>query len=347
MNHTYETPGWRPRGVEQMLADSKVRGVLIAASRDPDAKMTFIVTPRADVHGRGRDRPVAVKVPATTEAGVAVEREGRMLVALRRMPLGDLTETVPRYVESMHVNGRPVLVSTALGGRPMSVGYHQWMHTALRRRVEQDFTEASRWLQKFQSATAGERLPIDWAGQVAENLHGRWDGHPLLEQGLSRLSTADRNLKAHDAPRTAVHGDFWFGNLMLEDGRLTGVIDWEAGSDDGSPLRDLARFALSYCLYLDRHTRPGGHVLGHRGLRRIGPAPGIAYGLLGASWLPTLVRSFLRQGLSSLGVPPGRWYDVALTGVGEVAATANDDDFAERHLELLAGLPHRARRYRR
>jgi hypothetical protein len=55
--------------------------------------------------------------------------------------------------------------------------------------------------------------------------------------------------------------------------------------------------------------------------------------------MPNLVRSFLRDGLAALGLPPELWYSAALVGLGEVAALANDDDFGSSHLELLASLP--------
>jgi len=41
------------------------------------------------------------------------------------------------------------------------------------------------------------------------------------------------------------HGDFWAGNLLLEDGRLTGVIDWSAGGADGLPTIDALHLHVS------------------------------------------------------------------------------------------------------
>ena len=79
---------------------------------------------------------------------------------------------------------------------------------------------------------------------------------------------------------------------------------------------------------------------GHDGLRRGGFGAGIRYGLLEAGWLPDLVRLYLRTGIDALGLPPALWYGAALAGLGEIAATANDDEFAANHLELLADLPH-------
>ncbi len=320
-------------------------GVLIVASRDPDAKFTYLRLDVATGTKRTDTAGLAVKLPTTAAAGAVVDKEGRMLVELRRRPLGQLQQTIPRYVGSRQFGGNPVLVSTVLPGHSMSVEYHQWWHTSRPGRVAHDFTVASEWLERFQSATmlAGASRP--WPAQVAEALRGRWDGHRLLDMALAKIGP-DRALSDHDVPCTAVHGDFWFGNLLLDDGRLVGVVDWEGGENQGSPLRDLARFVLSYSLYLDRHTRDGRQVLGHRGLRRCGVAPGVAHALRGHGWYPRLVHNFLTHGLRRLQLPAELWYDVALTGIAEVAALANDRRFGEEHLTLLAELPLHARRYR-
>src|SRR4029453_18931555 len=122
MNQPHDGPARQPASLDALLANRHTRGVLIAASRDPDAKVTFVVTqPEGDREAK-QSQTLAVKIPVTGEAGLTVEHEGRMLVELRRMRLGAITSTIPRYVESRQVAGRPVLVSTAMPGAPMSIG---------------------------------------------------------------------------------------------------------------------------------------------------------------------------------------------------------------------------------
>ena len=329
------------------LTDPHSRGVLLAASRDPDAKVTFVLTRPLGSPPREDLTPLAVKVPLTPIASTAVEEEGRMLVELRRMQLGELAGTVPRYVESLPIDGaRTALVSTALPGAPMTVGYHEWLHTARPAAVRRDFRLALGWLAEFQTRTETGTAPLTWAAEVADDLRGRWDGHPHLPAALERLAAAQRRFGDTPAPRTAVHGDFWFGNVLLHRGGVAGVVDWEAGTAEGWPLQDVARFVLSYLLYLDRHTRPDKRVLGHRSMRRTGFAPGVWYGLMGGGWLPRTARTALADALARLGLPRTWWYAVAQTGVGEVAAWADDEEFGAGHLELLAGLPVHPRRPR-
>jgi aminoglycoside phosphotransferase (APT) family kinase protein len=312
----------------------------MCASRDPDAKVTFLLSSAAD--GR-RAEQLAVKVPVTDGAAKAVEDEGRVLVRLRCLDLGPLAPTIPRYVRTGTVAGRTALVSGSLPGTPMTVRYHAWRHTARRRRVREDLGVAARWLTAFQSATTSGTAALTWPADTATALARRWAGDPLHATAASHLTVGQARMADLRAPVTFVHGDFWFGNLLVRDRLVSGCVDWEAATPQGCPLRDLARFVLSYALYLDRHARPGHRVPGHRGLRRDGFGAGITHVLTTDTWVARDLRGFLGDGLVGLGLPRELWYDVALTGIAEVAATANDDDFARHHLALLASLPCRPR----
>jgi hypothetical protein len=139
-------------------------------------------------------------------------------------------------------------------------------------------------------------------------------------------------------PRTVVHGDFWAGNILVSNGRVSGVVDWEAATVSGEPVRDLVRFANMFALYLDRGVRRGRPVAGHPGLCADEWGAGIAYALYGEGWFPSLYRSFLQDGLAHLGVDPARWRDAGLAGIAEVAALTDHDDFARLHLELFRRL---------
>ena len=138
-----------------------MRGVLLAASRDPDAKMIYLLTSPNVPSGP----ELVCKIPTTPSARSAVRHEAKTLVELRRMPLGALSGTIPRYVpaSSMSLVGTgqltpgsapEMLVATQLRGRPMSRAYHQWRHTSRRPRVNADFDRALGWLESLWEATA-------------------------------------------------------------------------------------------------------------------------------------------------------------------------------------------------
>jgi thiamine kinase-like enzyme len=47
-----------------------------------------------------------------------------------------------------------------------------------------------------------------------------------------------------------VHGDFWHGNLLVDGGRLTGVVDWDAAGPGRLPLLDYLHLVT-----IAEHTR--------------------------------------------------------------------------------------------
>jgi aminoglycoside phosphotransferase (APT) family kinase protein len=323
--------GWaaRPVTLGDFVDASGLRSVVLGASKDPNAKVTVLLV--SDAVG---EPVLAVKVPTTDDAARAVLAEARVLDALGTLE-DHLLETVPRGTDLVEFGGRPALVTTALQGVPMSTLYLRPRHTRSPARVAADFSAAARWLAAFQGATAHESTPLELAEEVESRLRARFSGDDSIEGNLARLREIDLRLRRNTVPRTAVHGDLWFGNLLVSDGRISGVVDWEEGALSGQPVRDLVRFANMYALYLDHRTREGRRVAGHRGMRAGPWGAGVAFALDGDGWFPELYRGFLAEGLARLGASPQSWRDAALAGLAEVAAFTDDPEFSRRHLELF------------
>ena len=309
-----------------------LRSLVICASKTPNAKIiVLLVSPTTG-------RPVlAAKVPTTAEAARAVETEARLLVELD--DLGPtLAATIPRVVDMVEFDGRPGLVTTAVDGLPMKTSYLRWRHTATAARVAADFDAIERWTAELHRRTAGPSAPLEMDAGVAARLSRRFQDVPGLDDDLGRLGEVCARLRRSATPRTAVHGDLWLGNVLLDGRSVSGVVDWEGGAASGEPVRDLVRFALMYALFLDRRTKAGRRVPGHRVLRAGDWGAGVVYALDGAGWFPDLFRRFLRNGLARLGASPASWRDAALAGIAETAAYTDDDDFARLHLELFRRL---------
>jgi aminoglycoside phosphotransferase (APT) family kinase protein len=80
-----------------------------------------------------------------------------------------------------------------------------------------------------------QQRKLEAAGLAA--LTGRVDDGLLSELGRLMKRLGDR---IADCPRPGVvHGDLWYGNLLMRDHRLTGVLDWEFAVT-GDPLVDYA-----------------------------------------------------------------------------------------------------------
>ena len=304
--------------------------LVVALSKDPNAKVTVLLIPI------GSERPsLAIKIPTTAAAEATIAAERTVLLDLQTRLPSDVLASVPALKDIPEAQGRPWLVTTALPGVPMTTRYHAWRHVSNPTAVDADFRAVEAWLARFQSASAGPRSPLDMDGGTTELLRRRFAGDPLLDERLARLSDIHSRLRSTTTPRTAVHGDFWFGNVLMAGKQISGVIDWEGGAASGEPVRDLVRFGLSYALYLDRHTRPGRRVARHRGLRVGEWGAGITWSFEGEGWFPDQVRGFIRGGLERLGADPSCWREAMLAGLAEVAAAADHLDFARMHWDLF------------
>jgi aminoglycoside phosphotransferase (APT) family kinase protein len=317
----------------EFVDDSGLRSVVLGASKDPNAKVSILLVSPAT--GRAE---LVVKLATTDLAGLAVEREQRTLEAVRALLPDSLLATLPCPIEMVEFDGRPAMVATAVPGTPMTVSYLRRGHTADRGRVASDLARGAAWLRAIHDSTATSPGPIRLAADVRTTLFRRYPDEPPQGPVSMALAEIDARLSAAVTPQTVVHGDFWFGNVLLEDGRLPGVVDWESADASGEPVRDLARFAVSYALYLDHRTRRGRQVAGHPGLRADKWGAAVEFALEGTGWFPELLRGFLESGLRRLGAAESLWRDLALVGIAELAARSDDDDFARRSLDLLRRL---------
>ena len=303
------------------------------------AGFTFALAGTEPGIGGRRAEPLTLKVATGPSARSAVERETRMLVELRRRRLGAVQNTIPRYAGTRYYDGHPAVLCSTLPGESMAVGYHQLLHTARPELVRRDLALAGSWLAAFQQASFGPTTASTWVAETREAVERRWCGHALLDPARAILDRAAERLDGHAVELCAVHGAFTYENVLVGPDGVTGVLNWSRGELEGSPLRDLGRFAVAYSASLDRGTRPGRRVLGHPGLRRGPGLPGLRYTLLGRSWYARVVRGYLADGLTRLGIPEQRAGDVLVAAIGEVAATSHDERTAEDHLAALADLP--------
>ena len=327
-----------PRTLASFIDQVGGRTACLAMSRDPNAKVTILLFPP------GAAQPAYVaKVPTTDAAAASVEREAEQLTEITSRAPGPVNATMPKVVATVEHLGRPVLVMTAMPGQSMLAAYHSWRHTARPKTVAADFAAAGSWLSGLQSATAGNGHVslAQMLDGVADVISRRFGSRRGADADLADLDCLRGRLADHRTPQSIVHGDFWPGNLLVERGRVVGVIDWESARLTGTPARDVARFVTSYSLYLDRHTRPAHRVAGHPGLRAGGWGAGVQYAIDGAGWYPDLARSFVMTGVERLGASPSCWRDVMLADLAVTAAGADHDDFAWNHLLLFRRLTGR------
>jgi aminoglycoside phosphotransferase len=276
------------------------------------------------------DLGIAIKVPGGPDAAARIARERRRLQDLARAPLERVASSVPRIVVLPGALDRHVVATTAQPGTPMYVSYHRNGRTRHPDRVRADFDAAASWLANLQAAPTSAAVPLDVSTATLAAAVERIDEPGERRAVLNGLAGVRRRLRVHRAARCVVHGDFWAGNILIRDDRVTGVVDWERWDGAGSPIRDIGRFAVAYSTYLDRHTRDGHHVRGHDGLVAGCPFGGVGYALTGTGWYPRTVRSFVTRSLVRVGLPAALGRDVVLSELAAVAAESSDPTFAAR-----------------
>jgi hypothetical protein len=314
--------------IREVLGPRQVRLVVLAMSKDENPKVTVLAFPR-----RATAPALVVKVATRPGATAAVLAEANALRRLEHADPGRVGGTVPACLDIRVQSGLGVLTTSACPGIPLATRYHQRSHTASEARVRADFAAAAGWLGELAKVTEeGTRRADDFPALI----RARWPGDRLagrvaagVAQHVGRLGPADTGTSAG-----IVHGDFWCGNILCGDGTVTGVVDWEHAAHDSDPLRDRTRFALSYALYLDRHTVPGRVVAGHSGLVAGAWGEPVRYLLRGSGWFTETVAGFVGEGLAATGRPAGLWREALIVGLGEIAALSDHAGFARQHLEL-------------
>ena len=181
--------------------------------------------------------------PGARIAGPAdIPRQARIMAALHAqgLPVPAIVATSPDPV----VDGRPFVLMEAVAGE----------------RVEQAIDAGSNPLELAASAVDVLRrlqaVPIENTGIGGEDpmpLEGeisRWTW--LMERAPAELTGQAPPLaqllvarQPRARPPVLVHGDYHFGNMLFDRGRVTAVVDWEI-AQLGQPLLDLCCISLSH-----------------------------------------------------------------------------------------------------
>ncbi|MDQ6712012.1 MAG: phosphotransferase [Candidatus Dormibacteraeota bacterium] len=191
----------------------------------------------------GRRGVLRLPPPGARIAGPAdIPRQARIMAALHAqgLPVPAVMATSTEPV----VDGRPFVLMEAIHGD----------------RVEQAIDAGSNPLELASSAVDVLRrfqaVPIENTGINAEDPMpleaeiSRWTW--LMDRAPSELTGQAPRLaqllierQPRPRPPVLVHGDYHFGNMLFEGGRVVAVVDWEI-AQLGQPLLDLCCISLSH-----------------------------------------------------------------------------------------------------
>jgi aminoglycoside phosphotransferase (APT) family kinase protein len=294
-----------------------------------------------------------VKVARREDAEASLVAEHAALTRLQSA--GDWVRSqAPVPLGLDRVGGRLVLAQSFLDGDPMTTRYYMPGHTRSRRRVARDFDKAGAWLSRFHQETSTGAAPFD-DGVIARLVRAPieryraeigWssDEASLFDEVLVRAE----ELRGTPLPMCAGHGDFWMGNLMATRRGITGAVDWEHSSPSTTPFDDMYKFPTSYSFYLDRALPRLGRVPGHPGWtaarehwRRTSDwanLAGFGYAFFGDGWYPNLVRSWITERASTLGMAPALHPVLFPIFLARQATTLADPIFRNGYRAAIRGL---------
>jgi hypothetical protein len=180
-------------------------------------------------------RPVvrAGVIVSITDSGVLRTTVGpaRKQLALQRAALGQLrsmavaeldTEKIPWPLGAGRVGLADWSLEQRLGGEQPAALDETLNRAAL------DFLVT---LHSCGSASVVKRTAVTDADEAAALLA------PAQAQAVRDIAHRVSNI-VNELPHGFAHGDFFAGNFLVEDGRLVGVVDWDAGGPGRAPLLD-------------------------------------------------------------------------------------------------------------
>lgn len=138
----------------------------------------------------------------------------------------------PALLDSLETPGEVWVVQSGLRG------VHRSVSTGSSGKLPAEILIAAEWLHRFQSMASApvaadlRDLACSWA-RDAEARPDDWSG-PLWQQ----VRSSHRSI-----PAVATHGDYWLGNFLFDQGRIS-VLDWN-NFHSGNPLDDLLTLLMT------------------------------------------------------------------------------------------------------
>lgn len=218
----------------ELLADRL--GTVLGANRVTDLRVLTGGASRATWAFHADDRALILRTGPPDDVHAGMELEA---AALRRA--AEAGAPVPAVIaadNSGAVLGTPYLICDFIGGETIVRKIARTLDASARARLLDQCAQALAAIHRADPAGIGLSMtdPLDeWRAQLDE----MGDTTAVFEYAFRWL---ERHRPAR-TPAVLVHGDFRMGNLIVDDGRLAAVLDWEL-THIGEALDDLAWFCI-------------------------------------------------------------------------------------------------------
>lgn len=224
--------GWEEWGLGPR--PSTYRTALVTGGSDDVNKVVALVFAAG-----GRRPSLAVKFARIAPAIAGMKREAMVLTRLEQRP-GKPVEGVPRLLLELPALSN-ALIETYVPGVAMTTQLTGRTYATLA-------AAATGWLSELADGAALSE-PSKWWPRIAEPALERFDRvyGRIADPALVR-NTVDRLRALDGLPLVPEHRDFAPWNLLVDEGRRLGVLDWESAEPDGLPFLDLVYF-LAYLAF--------------------------------------------------------------------------------------------------
>ncbi len=206
-------PSWVPLRSLSSLTD--VRAVTVG---DPGGRPGAIIK-------TGRSGKGETSIQRSTTALERASENGR---------LDPLRSTIPPVLGHGYLDGRVFVMERHLGGLPAT------RLLAKPGVLETTIGEAADWAATLTRRTVDPGVsPVDWLNRrtaiILDQLRAGGAADATIDAARAMADRLGQQLTP--VPSAMIHGDFWLGNLLVDeaDGHLVGVIDWDA-SDVAGPV---------------------------------------------------------------------------------------------------------------
>ncbi len=191
--------------------------------------------------------PVALaKVPRDDSGRALLRQEHDTLNKVHSLVSAELKATIPEPLTLVEWGRELIGLERALEGHPQENTPHQSVRSPL---AAEQRELAQNWLLAFHTQTNTALVTLSSESVFSttlsslEALRAYYQLTSHEEKLIARLKEQMSQLADQCLPLVCQHGDFWTGNILWKDGKISGIVDWEHSRLEAPPFRDLFLFA--------------------------------------------------------------------------------------------------------
>jgi SAM-dependent methyltransferase/aminoglycoside phosphotransferase (APT) family kinase protein len=192
------------------------------------------------IKGSQSGKDLVIRIPLRPAALAAERQNARMLALLGAMSPRDIP--CPRALASGEFPPLSYFVEEFLPGEPLM----QWLQGAAQHRMEE---QVATLLDSMNRVGPGVRvLPLEGALYEREVTTRLARVCELVDDPQAQARASEyfhSRLHGTQAAVGLFHGDFSARNILAENGRVTGLIDWEGGAEAGLPILDTINYLVT------------------------------------------------------------------------------------------------------